>query len=166
MENLLKPDLGLMLWTVVTFLIMVGILKKVAWGPLLKTLDQRELKVKHDVETAEQNRLEMERLKQSYSDQISKINQQAAELLKQAQLQSKSAQESILKETEIQARDILEKSRQQIEIERVRLVQDLRNEVGQLSVLAAEKLLGRSVDSQTRDTFFQECIQNLEIAKK
>lgn len=162
MENLLKPDVGLMFWTVVTFLVMVLILKKIAWGPLLKILDEREEKIKKEIEAAQKNREEMERLKTDYDRQLAEIEERARTLLGEAEQKGRLSRESILKEAESEARKLMEKTRQQLEAEKERLVQELRNEVGAISVAMAEKLMRQSVDKKIQEKFVQDFLKDIE----
>src|SRR4051812_25497910 len=118
MENLLKPDLGLMIWTVVTFLVMVLILKKIAWGPLIRSLDEREEKIKGDLAAAEKHRAEMEKLKLDYEKQLGGIESRARALLEEAELKGTQSREAILKEAEAQAKKLQEKTRQELEREK------------------------------------------------
>jgi F-type H+-transporting ATPase subunit b len=161
-QNLLKPDIGLLFWTVVTFLAMVVILKKLAWGPILKVLDDREEKIKNEAETARKNREEMERLKTEYENQLLRIEDRARALLSEAHQKGLEVRETILKEAEADARALLEKSRRQLVAEKDKLVLELRKDVGDLSLLATEKLLRQSVDKKVQERFIQDFLKNLE----
>lgn len=162
MENLLKPDVGLMFWTVVTFLMMVFILKKIAWAPLLKMLEEREEKIRKEIAGAQKNREEMERMKTEYERQLGEIEERARGLLSEAEQKGAKARELILKEAEIETRKLAEKSAQQLQAEKEKLIKELRNEVGELSVLIAEKLMRQSIDKQVQEKFIQDFLKNLE----
>lgn len=162
MENLLKPDVGLMFWTVITFLIMVLILKKIAWGPLLQTLEEREAKIRHDVETAERNKAEMERLRGEYERQLDEIEGRARALLSEAEQKGARVREAVLQDAESQARKIAEKTREQLEAEKERLIRELRSEVGELSVEIAEKLMRQTIDKKVQDRFVQDFMKDLD----
>ena len=162
MENLIKPDLGLMIWTVVTFLIMVLILKKVAWGPLLKALEEREEKIKAEVAAAEKNRLEMERLKSEFELQLSGIESRARAHLAEAEQKGSAKRDSILKEAEAQARKLQEKARTELEAEKERLVRELRSRVGDLSVEIAEKLMRETIDKKVQDHLLKDFLKGLD----
>jgi F-type H+-transporting ATPase subunit b len=162
MENLLKPDIGLMFWTVVTFLAMVLILKKIAWGPLLKVLEEREEKIKNDLESALRNKDEMERLKLDYERQMGEIESRARALLSEAEQKGAKAGEEFMKGAQADARKFAEKTRQQLEAEKEKLLRQLRNEVGELSVAMAEKLMRQTIDKKVQDRFVQDFLKNLE----
>ena len=165
MENLLKPDVGLMFWTVVTFLIMVLILKRLAWGPILKVLDEREGKIKNDLEATRRAKDDMERLKVEYEQKLLQIEARARDLLAQAEQKGIVARENIIKEAEAEAVKLAEKTRQQLELEKERLIRELRKDVGELSIAAAEKLLHQSVDKKVQDQFIQDLMNNLKAGK-
>ena len=162
MENLLKPDLGLMVWTVVTFLIMVVVLKKIAWGPLLKALEDREEKIKGEVAAAERNRMDMERIKSEYESQLAGIEARARALLTEAEQKGSQARDAILKDAEAQARKLQEKARAELEAEKEKLVRELRAQTGDLSVDIAEKLMGQSVDKKVQDKMLKDFLHDLD----
>ena len=166
MENLLKPDIGLMFWTVVTFLVMIFILKKAAWGPILNAIDEREKKIKSDLDSAQKMREELEKLKSDYQKQLDQIQERTRALLADAELEGLKSKNSILAEAELEAKKLVEKTRQQLEVEKDRLVLELRHEVGEISLLATEKLLGQSVDKKVQEKFIQDFIKDIEISGK
>ncbi|OGR83837.1 MAG: ATP synthase F0 subunit B [Elusimicrobia bacterium RIFCSPHIGHO2_01_FULL_64_10] len=162
MENLLKPDIGLMFWTLVTFLIMVVILKKIAWGPLLKALEDREAAIRGEIESARKGRLEMEGLKADYEKQLAGIEARTRQMLAEAEQKGARSREAVLKEAEREARAIADKTRQQLEAEKERLVRELRSQVGDLSVGIAEKLLRQAVDKKLQDKFIRDFVKDLD----
>lgn len=166
MKYLLTPDVGLMFWTIVTFLLTVFILKKVAWGPFLKVIDEREARIKLEMETTQKNREEMERLKKEYEDQLLAIESRAKALLAQAQSEGAQVKETILKEAQESARKLTDKTQQQLEVEKERLIRELRNEAGSLSVQLAEKLMKQSVDEKIQEKVLQDFMKSLESQEK
>ncbi|MBI2118387.1 MAG: F0F1 ATP synthase subunit B [Elusimicrobia bacterium] len=166
MENLLKPDIGLMFWTVVTFLAMVFILKKAAWAPILKLIDEREAKLKNELESAEKNKEDLEKIKKEYETQLSEIKTKAQSLLEEAEKKGLQIQETILKTADAKARQILEKGKEQLNLEKDKLLADLKKEVGSISLLMAEKLLQQSVDKKVQEKFLQDFLADLKDYKK
>ena len=166
MENLLKPDVGLMFWTVVTFLAMVFILKKLAWIPILKLIDEREAKLKNEIEAAEKNKEDLEKLKKEYEVQLAEIQSRTQVLLGEAEKKGLQIQETILKTADAKARQILEKGKEQLNLEKDKLLADLKKEVGSISLLMAEKLLQQSVDKKVQEKFLQYFLADLKDYKK
>ena len=80
-EGLLKVDPGLFLWTVITFLVLLLILWKAAWKPIVEALDARAEKVRGDIETAEKSRLETEKLLSQHKEMMDKAKDEAAQII-------------------------------------------------------------------------------------
>jgi F-type H+-transporting ATPase subunit b len=85
MEKLLNPDTGLMIWTIVTFLALVFILKKAAWGPLLHAIEEREARIRADLEGAEKARAASEKIKTQLDDEMAGLQGKCREILASAQ---------------------------------------------------------------------------------
>lgn len=155
-----------MFWTIVTFLTMVLILKKIAWTPLIKVIDDRESKIKREMESAQKNREEMERLKNEYEKHLSEIELRARNLLSEAEHKGHQVREQILKDAETEARKLAEKTREDLVIEKERLIRELKIEAGQISIMAAEKLLRQSIDKKVQEKFVQDFIKSIEESPK
>lgn len=155
-----------MFWTAITFLMMVLILKRIAWGPLLKVLDEREQKIKNELDSAQKNKEEMEQLKMSYEQQLSEVESRARSILSEAEQKGIQTRESILKEADLEARKLVEKGRQQLQTEKERLIQELGAQVGELSVMMTEKLIRQTVDKKVQEKFVQDFLKNLETTRE
>src|SRR3989344_5634975 len=151
-----------MIWTIITFLVMVMILKKVAWGPLLKSLDDREGKIKADIEAAEKNRAEMERIKTDYEAQLTGIEARARALLAEAEKTGAQPRETILKDAEAQARKIHDKTLAELEAEKEKISRELRIELGALSMEIAEKIVNRTIDKKVQEDALQDFLKSLK----
>lgn len=151
-----------MIWTVVTFLIMAAILKKVAWGPLLKVLEEREEKIRREVEAAEKNRIEMERFKADYERQLAEIESRARALFAEAEKKGLENREAILKDAQTQARKIQDKTRQELQAEKEKIARELRSELGELSMEIAEKIVRKTIDKKVQEDAIQDFLKNLK----
>jgi F-type H+-transporting ATPase subunit b len=159
MEHLLQPEFGLMIWTVITFLVMVVILKRIAWKPLLKAIDEREDKINRDLKSIQDSRAEMERLKKDYEHRMIEIQDRMQAMLAEAERQGNVSRERIVKAAEEEAHGIAEKTRKQLEGEKDRLVAELRQEIGSLAVEVAEKLMRQTVDKKIQDRVFEDFLK-------
>jgi F-type H+-transporting ATPase subunit b len=166
MDKLLNPDVGLMIWTIVTFVGLVLILGRFAWKPLLGALEAREERIRADIKAAEENRLSSEKLRQDYDRQLAQVEAKAQELIAQAQKDSQRLRDEMLKAAQDESARLSEKTRQQLAEEQKRLIQELRSEVADISVRAAEKLLQHSVDKKLQDKFVQEALSDFEKRAK
>jgi F-type H+-transporting ATPase subunit b len=166
MGDLLTPDLGLAVWTVVTFLILVGVLKAFAWGPLLKAVEEREARLKADREGAENARAEAERIQKELEAQLAGIQAKTKDLLAAATKDGETLRAKLKAEAEADAAAIKSKTAAELIIEKQKLVGELRREVASLSVLAAEKLLHKSVDAGVQKSVLDGFFKDLESTKK
>lgn len=157
---------GLLLAQVVTFLIGMGLLWKIAWGPLTRLLRERRARIQQDLQTAERAKQDMGRLKTEYEQQLAQIQTKANELFAQAERDGQAAREQLLQVAQEEARRLTEKTRRQLEEEKVRLVKELRSEVGNLSILAAERLVRQTVDERVQAQFLEELFRDLDKYSK
>ncbi|MBI4056553.1 MAG: F0F1 ATP synthase subunit B [Elusimicrobia bacterium] len=165
MEKLLSPDIGLSIWTAVAFLLLVVILGKVAWKPIIQALEEREHALKAEREATEAARRSAEELKAVLDRELAKVQQRTQEMLAEAQKEGAAQRESVIRAAQEEAARLTEKTRAQLEGEKNRLVQDLRKEVAGLSTLAAEKILRKSIDASVQKTALDEFFRDLEKNK-
>ena len=165
MGDLLTPDLGLTVWTIVTFLLLVGILKAFAWGPLLKSVEAREARIKADREGAEKARAEAERIQKDLEAQIAGVQAKAKEILAAASKDGEALRAKLKSEAETDAQGIKDKTMADLAAEKNRLVGELRRDVADLSVAAAAKLMHKSVDEGVRKTVLDGFFKDLESSK-
>ena len=162
MDSLLNPDPGLYIWTIVSFLVLVGLLKVFAWGPLLRAVEEREHAMRRERELAEAARQEAEDIQRRLSEKLEGVSAQAQEILSQAGREGSALRERLKKDAEEEAKRLLEKSREQLAEEKARLVLELRKEVAALSVQAAERLLQKSVDPGVRKETLDQFLKEIE----
>ena len=160
MDTLLNPDTGLIIWTIITFLLLVAILKKFAWGPLLKAIDDREARLKADLDGAKESRKQAEALKLEIDEQMKGLDVKSREILDQAAKEGDALRAKLKSDAENDAQKIRDKTKAELAEERDRLVRELRKDVAALSVMAAEKLVRKSVDADVQksvlDAFFKD----------
>lgn len=165
MDKLLNPDTGLLIWTIVTFLSLVFIMKKMAWGPLLHAIEEREAHMKREREGAEKARAEAEKIQKDLEAQMQNLQAKSREMMAQAQKESEALRSQLKASAEADSAKIREKTMQELGEEKERLVRDLRQEVASLSVLAAERLMRKSVDDGVQKTVLEGFFKDLESKK-
>ena len=165
MESLLTPDKGLMIWTVVTFLVLVFVLGKVAWKPLIAALSEREAGIRRAIDDAAKARQSAEELRAQYEAELAKGQDKAAALLAQAQADGQKAREQILREAQEEAQRLAAQTRRQLEEDKAKIARELRAEVAGVSVRAAEKLLRHAMNAKEQEALLQEFFKDLEKEK-
>jgi F-type H+-transporting ATPase subunit b len=165
-EYLLRPDTGLIVWTLVSFLTLVFVLGKFAWKPLIQALRDREEGIRKSVQEAEASREIAEKLKARYEQELSQGHQQVQSLLLQARTDGQLLRETIVGEAQEEARKVMDKTKLELQEETRKALASLKSEVARLSILETEKLLRRSMDRRAQDDFLKEALKDLEKSSR
>jgi F-type H+-transporting ATPase subunit b len=165
MDKLLNPDTGLMIWVIVTFLCLVVILKSFAWGPLLKAIEAREGRIKGDRDAAEKARSEAERIQKELEAQLAGVLAKSKEMLAAATKDGEALRARLKAEAEADAQAIKDKTTAELAAEKGRLVGELRKDVANLSVLAAEKLMRKSVDEGVQKSVLESFFHDMDSSR-
>lgn len=150
---------------IINFLILVAILTKVAYKPLMKVLADRQAKIAESLETAEREKASAEELKREYQVQLAAARTQAQEIVDKAVKLAEQTKEEILEEARTENARLLKVAQEEITRERDRALSEMRNEVVALSVLAAEKVIGRNLDAEINGKLVTEFIDKLDKEK-
>ena len=152
---------GLLAWTVLTFVLLLVVLKKVAWGPILDALDARENEIKDALNAAEKAREEAERVSSDYEDSIRKAQAEAQQIISDA----KTAGEKVKLDLETVANDkadeIIEKAKAQIDTERVRVISEIKTVAIEISLSAAAKVIEKNLDSDDNRKLVKEALEDI-----
>ena len=146
--DLLTPDLGLFLWNLLAFLILFFILKKTAWKPILKSLDEREKGISDSLATAERGKKEMAQLKNENEALLAKAREERALLLKEARETKDKIINEAKEQAKLEANKIIIDARAAIEIQKMAALTELKNEVGNLVIGVSEKILRRELSNK------------------
>ncbi|OGS18648.1 MAG: ATP synthase F0 subunit B [Elusimicrobia bacterium RIFOXYA2_FULL_40_6] len=152
---------GIFLAQIITFLAAVFILWKLAWGPLINMLKERQEKIKKDIDSAETARQAVEKLQQEYTLRLAEIQQKTDELISQAKQDGERLRKDMLSQAQNEAEELRNKVEQQLKQDKSNIAKELRAELAGLSVAIAEKLLQQSVDKKVQDKLFKEVIDKL-----
>ena len=148
--GLVIPDYGLLFWMVLTFLIVMFILKKFAWKPILNSLSERENSIEEALESAKKAREEMGKLQADNENILAEARNERTEMLKEA----KDVKQSIINEAKGQAskeaEKIIESARQAIQNEKTAAINEMKNNIASLSVQIAEKILKKQLDDPAK----------------
>lgn len=137
---------SLMFWEVVSFAILLWILAKYAFPPILETLEARERKIRESLEQADRHRAEAERKMQEYEAKLAAAAKEAEALFTAARERAQRVQEENEQRLQADAERIKGDAQREIDAERRKAIQDIRNQTTDLALLVAEKVLGRSLN--------------------
>lgn len=162
--DLLTPDLGLFIWNLVAFLILFFILKKTAWKPILKSLNEREKGISDALATAEKVKAEMAQLKGENEALLAKAREERALLLKEA----RDTRDKIVGEAKDQAKQeaarIIADAAVAIEQQKMAALTEVKNQVGNLVVEVAEKILRRELaDKSQQESYIRQLTNEAKL---
>ena len=166
MDKLLNPDLGLMITTIITFVLLVFILKSAAWKPILDGINEREEKIRGDLERAEKSQAEAESLRKKYEEQLNDAQRSIQDMVAQARKDGEKAKADLVAAAKAESEKILEKGRRDLAGETEKLRSELRAEVAGLSIAVTEKILNRTLDPNVQKEVLNDSIKILAEVKK
>ena len=155
---------GLMIWTIVCFLITLYVLKRYAFGPIQKTIDERRERIRQSLVEADHAREEARKLLEEHRQLIGQAQTQAEEILSDARRVAEASERRMRDELEADRQRRLEETRRQIEAETRRALEQIRVEVVELSMLAASKVTRKSLDDDDHRRLIEEAVGELDFS--
>ena len=161
---LIQVTPGLMIWTIVCFLITLFVLRRFAFGPIQKAIDERRERIRQSIEEAEHAREEARQLLVEHQKLIGRAKTDAEEILAEARRIAEANERRMREELETDRQRRLEETRKQIEAETRRALEQIRLEVVELSLLAATKVTGKTLDDSDHRRLIDEAIAELDFS--
>ncbi|MDQ3682936.1 MAG: F0F1 ATP synthase subunit B [Bacteroidota bacterium] len=146
--DLLTPSFGLIIWTLLALIIVLFILKKFAWKPILSSLDQREKGIADSLETAERVRGEMAQLKSENEDLLARAREERGLMLKEARETKEKIIGEAKERAKLEANKIISDAQQAITVQKMAALTEVKNEVGKLVIEISEKVLRRELSNK------------------
>ncbi len=161
---LIQVTPGLMIWTIVCFLITLFVLKRYAFGPIQKAIDERRERIRASLDEADRAREEARRLLEEHRALIGRAQTDAEEILSEARHVADANERRMREELEEDRQRRLEDTRKQIEAETRRALEQIRLEVVDLSMLAATKVTRKSLDDADHKRLIEEAVGELDFS--
>jgi F-type H+-transporting ATPase subunit b len=155
---------GLMIWTLFFFFITFYVLKRFAFGRIQEAIDERRERIRKALEEADNARSEARGLLEEHRRLIGQAKSQAEEILTEARRVAEANERRMREETEADRQRRLEDIRRQIEAETRKALEQIRAEVADLSLIAAEKVVGRSFDDEAHRRLIEEAVSELDLS--
>lgn len=161
---MLNPNPGLILWTIITFVCLAIILRSLAWKPLMEALRKREASVKDSIDRAEQAKQEAERILEENRKQLSRAEQESHRILNEGRALAEKLKTEIVDKANQQSRRMIDQAKQEIDRDKEAALSQLRGEVANLAIKAAEKILDETLDENKHrkviDSYLKELPKN------
>ncbi|MCY4602603.1 MAG: F0F1 ATP synthase subunit B [Gemmatimonadetes bacterium] len=145
---LLDPHVGLIIWTIITFLVVLFVLKKFAWPQLLAALDEREKRISDAIAAAEQARQEAEEVLREHRQKLAAADEEARQVVAEAREAGANVRQTIVSQAREEAERMLNQARTSIESEKRAAIAELRRETANLAVQAAGALIDANLDDE------------------
>jgi F-type H+-transporting ATPase subunit b len=161
---LIDPNPGLMIWTVICFAIAFFVLRKYAFGPIQRVIDERRKRILDALEEAERSRAEARRLLEEHRALVGEARADAEEILAEARRVADAQRDRMKEETEVERQRRLQETSRQIEAETRRALQEIRAEVADLTLVATAKVTGKALDEADHRRLIDEAISELDFS--
>ena len=162
--RLLTPEFGLIIWTLLAFIIVLLILKKFAWKPILNSLKERETTIADSLATAEKVKAEMAQLKSENEALLAKAREERAQLLKEARDTKDRIISEAKEQAKIEANKIVIDAQAAIQQQKMAALTDVKNQVGTLVIEVAEKVLRRELGNKSeQENYIKQLAEEVKL---
>jgi len=163
--DLLSPNAGTIFWTVVTFVLLLLILKKFAWGPILKGLEDRENRIKSAINQAETDQKEAVKHVEEQKRLIGEAKQESTKLLNDSKETAELTRKEIIEQARTEADRLIERAKQEIELSKEAAISDVKKYAVDISLLAAQKVVGDTLSDKQQKNLIEKYINELSQKK-
>lgn len=160
-EGLLRVDPGLLLWTVLTFLVMMAILWKVAWRPIVDAMDARAEKVRFEIDNAERTRQEAEKLLAQHKAMMDNSRNEAAQIIAKGRDEAERMKNEIVEKANAESRAIADRAKKEIELAKDKAIIDIKTEVVVLSTEIASKIINKNIKAEDQKALVEEALNKM-----
>ena len=159
---LVQPDPGLYIWTIVTFLVLVALLAKFAWRPLLAALDERQQAIRKSLDDARQAKQDLERVQAESQRILAEARTQAGEIVSRTRSDSAAFAEEMKQKARTDADALVKHAERQIEMQTSRALETIRHEAVDLSIAIASKILRRDISKEDNERLIQDTLREMQ----
>jgi F-type H+-transporting ATPase subunit b len=161
---LITPSLGLMIWTLVTFVISMALLAKFAFPAIRGALDRRQKSIEDSIDTAERTRVEADQLLAEYRERLREARSQAEEIVTRARAAAQEQEREAADAARERGAQLLEQAKHDIEVATQRALAEIRDEVTNLTILATEKVTRKTLDSADQRRLVEDALAELDFS--
>ncbi len=151
----------LVIWSFISFGILLFLLKKFAFPPIMRMLEEREQKIAGDIQGAEDLKIEAEKLKRDFEAQLKTAHEKASTIVQLANDEARKIQEKTLGETQAKCRQMQKETEHEIQTSRNEILSEIRNYVSALTITSTEKILKRTLTDQDKKRLVDESIDEV-----
>jgi F-type H+-transporting ATPase subunit b len=161
---LVSPNIGLMIWTLIVFAISLYVLKKLVFPRIQEALDKRQRIIEESIDAAERTRMEADELLKEYRERLAQAREQAEEIVSRARKAGEAAEAAAVAQAKTRREELLEQTKRDIQAETRRAIQDIRNEVADLTIQATEKVTRKTLNDDDQRRLVEEALSELDFS--
>ena len=161
---LVSPGLGLMIWTLVLFLVTMWVLSKVAFPKIQEALDKRAATIAESIDAAERQRKESDELLSEYRARLAEAREQADDIMARARKAAETAESEAATAGKEKREELVEAAKRDIEAETRRSLDQIRQEVADLTVLATERVTRKSLTAEDQKRLVEEALSEVDFS--
>lgn len=150
-----------MIWAIINFLVLLLILNKFLYKPLMTMMDSRKDQIKQDLDNAEKAKQDAQKMKEEYTAQMAQAKKDAQQIIEKATKIGEETRESILNQARQESAKMTEKAQEIIRLEKEEALNQLRDEVSSLVVLAAGKVIDKTIDKDAHEKLIHDFIEEV-----
>lgn len=161
---LITPNVGLMIWTLLLFVISMYILAKLAFPRISEALERRQHAIEESIDAAERTRKEADELLAEYRERLREARQQAEEIVQRARHAAEVHERDAQADAAARREHLMEQTRRDIEAETRRAIEEIRREVADLTVMATEKVTRKTLTDTDQRRLVEEALAELDFS--
>lgn len=160
--ELLTPNVGLAIWTIVTFLVVLLVLRKFAWKPILESMEARERAIQKLIDDAENERREAESLREEYRQQLAEARGEAQRMIAEGKTAAERVRVEMIARAQQEAEEIVTRAGTEIDMERRKALAEIRDRAVDLAISAASKVVEASLDDERHRQIAERALREIE----
>ncbi len=159
--SLLSINPGLIIWTIIIFVLLLILLRKIAWGPLLNALNSREESIKNSLDNAEKLNQEALQLIEQNKKNLAEANAKSMEIINQAKEMASKLGDELKQKANEDSKKIIEQAKAEIEQQKNSAMDDLKDKISDLAIEAAEKIISETLDKDKQKKLVEEFLSKV-----
>jgi F-type H+-transporting ATPase subunit b len=164
-QGLLKVDPGLLIWTLFTFILLLLILWKAAWKPLIGALDARAERVRSDIENAEKTRLDAEKVLVQYKEMMANAKEESAKIISLSKIEAEKVKNEIIEKASLESKAIVDRAKNEINLAKENALADIKSEIVILSTDIASKIIRKNINVDDQKTIVKETLDKMKTVQ-
>ncbi|NLO89357.1 MAG: F0F1 ATP synthase subunit B [Clostridia bacterium] len=157
----MQIDLNEFIWAIINFLVLLALLYKFLWNPILNTLDKRREEISSNLSSAESMKQQAEEMLEEYKRKIAEAKSEAQDIINQANRAAEETRNTMMSQAHEEAARITEKAREEIRREKEQAMKEVRDEIATLAVMAAGKVLEKSMTKEDHEKLVRDFLSEV-----